>query len=84
MTLPSWAIGQKYLLFVADDDGAQGETNNSNNTYAVPILVVAPDLVVSEASASVSSSSPGETIRVSWTVVNQGSTPAPASCVSWS
>jgi len=78
ITLPTSAIGQKYLLFVADDDGAQGETNNANNTYAVPILVVAPDLVVSEVSASVSSASPGETFRVSWTVLNQGSTPAPA------
>jgi len=81
ITLPTSAIGQKYLLFVADDGtgaGTQGETDEANNLRAVPILVVSPDLVVSAASASASSASPGDTVSVSWTVLNQGTTPAPA------
>ncbi len=69
----SVAPGDRYLLFVADHDHSQGETNETNNVFAQAIAISndAPDLVVTAASAPASVAL-NETISVSWTVKNQG------------
>jgi len=83
ITIPSYAgIGDKYLIFVTDQYSysyynQQGETNENDNTYAVPITLGAPDLIISGATAP-SSGVVNGAINVSWTVKNQGTTDAPA------
>jgi RHS repeat-associated protein len=84
ITLPATAAaGDEYLIFVTNYEAvegetydAQGETNYSNNTYAVPITVTVPDLTITSASAP-SSSALGAAINVSWTVKDIGSVAAP-------
>ncbi|MCL1475465.1 CARDB domain-containing protein [Argonema antarcticum] len=68
-------IGSKYLLFIADGDDIQGETDNANNLKAVPIEVKAPDLVVSNITAPQEALS-GQQIEISWRLTNQGNTAA--------
>lgn len=75
------AIGSGYLIFVADGSNAQPETNNGNNTFAVPVTIVAPDLQVIAASASSSAVIVGDTIDVSFTVKNTSLVDA---LLSWS
>ncbi|MDZ8261496.1 CARDB domain-containing protein [Nostoc sp. ChiQUE01b] len=65
------APGDRYLLFVADGGGYQGETDETNNVFAQAITIAAPDLVVSAANAPTTARL-GETISVSWTVTNLG------------
>ncbi|NCR78336.1 MAG: Na-Ca exchanger/integrin-beta4, partial [Microcystis aeruginosa K13-06] len=83
ITIPSYAgIGDKYLIFVTDQYSysyynQQGETDETDNTYAVPITLGAPDLTISSATAP-SSGVVNGAINVSWTVKNQGTTDAPA------
>ena len=77
VTLPNTTIGNRYLLFVADGNNNQGETNETNNVQAVAINLTAPDLVVSAATAPTSATL-GETVALSWTVTNQGSVTASA------
>nr|NCQ85347.1 hypothetical protein [Microcystis aeruginosa W13-18] len=83
ITIPSNAgTGDKYLIFVTDQysysyNNQQGETNENDNTYAVPITLGAPDLIISGATAP-SSGVVNGAINVSWTVKNQGTTDAPA------
>ena len=76
--IPNVGTGQRYLLFVADPYGYHVESNETNNVFVVPIALVATDLIVSTASVGVSAASIGETIDISWTVLNQGTTDAPA------
>ncbi|MBX9255404.1 type I secretion C-terminal target domain-containing protein [Desmonostoc muscorum CCALA 125] len=74
----SIAPGDRYLLFVADRDHYQGETNETNNVFAQAIAINnAPDLVVTAANAPTTIAS-GETISVSWTVKNQSTISAKA------
>jgi subtilase family serine protease len=75
--IPNTAIGDRYLIFIADNYNDQGETNETDNTYAVPISLSAPDLIVSDASAP-SNGVVNGSINISWTVKNQGSVPANA------
>jgi subtilase family serine protease len=75
INLPNFATGNRYLIFVADGSGGQGETNETNNTRAVAINLNAPDLVVSEITAPVESLS-GQPIDINWTVKNQGTATA--------
>ncbi|MCM0593810.1 MAG: CARDB domain-containing protein [Gloeotrichia echinulata DEX184] len=77
ITIPNVGTGNKYLLFVADRNNNQGETNESNNVRAITIDVTAPDLVVSAATTPASGAW-GETVALSWTVTNQGDGTAPA------
>jgi subtilase family serine protease len=78
VTLPANAApGTHYLLFKTDRNNDQGETDETNNVNAVAITILAPDLVVSAATAP-DSAIDGDTIPVSWTVTDQGSVPAPA------
>ncbi|MBD2415927.1 hypothetical protein FACHB389_31060 [Nostoc calcicola FACHB-389] len=71
----SVATGDRYLLFVADTDNDQGETDETNNVFAQAITVTAPDLVVTAANAPTTATL-GQTISVSWTVKNQGTVSA--------
>ena len=71
LILPETRTGDRYLLFVADGSGQQGETDESNNTFARPIKLDAPDMIVTEVIA------PGtgilsQNIEVTWKVRNQG------------
>lgn len=87
ITVPGYVgTGQKYLIFKTDsnyyygyynDIGNQGETDETNNTFALPIEIVAPDLVVTSAT-SPANGIVSQTLNVSWTVENQGTTRAPA------
>ena len=86
-TLPAPTIaGDDYLIFVTnyyavenefyESNQVQGETSYSNNTFAVPIAVSAPDLTITTASAP-SSAIVGASFGVSWTVKNVGKVAAP-------
>jgi RHS repeat-associated protein len=75
INLPNFATGNRYLIFVADGSGSQGETNESNNIRAAAINLNAPDLIVSDITAPVESLS-GQPIEINWTVKNQGATTA--------
>jgi subtilase family serine protease len=74
---PASVPGDYYLIFALDALGQQGETDESNNLRVVPITIVAPDLVVSTATAPASAATNGQ-INVSWTVTNQSAVDAPA------
>ncbi|MDZ7970800.1 MAG: CARDB domain-containing protein [Nostoc sp. DedSLP03] len=69
--IPNSQLGQRYLLFVGDRRNSQSETNETNNVWATPITITAPDLVVSDATAPITATQ-GERVSVSWTVRNQG------------
>lgn len=71
MFLPNTTIGNKYLLFVVDGRNEQGETNETDNIYAVPIQLNAPNLVLTGATAPATINL-GQSVEVSWTVTNQG------------
>ncbi|MCF2150645.1 type I secretion C-terminal target domain-containing protein [Desmonostoc muscorum LEGE 12446] len=79
-------LRQRYLLFVADGNNKQVETNQTNNVFAKAITLKAPgdgvDLVVTAANAPTSATL-NERISVSWTVTNQGTDNA-FSYWSWS
>ena len=77
VTIPNAASGDHFLLFVTDSFNNQGETDETNNTRAVPIALTVPDLIVASATAP-DSVDAGDSIEVTWTVTNQGSVPAPA------
>ena len=72
VTIPGTARGNKYLLFVADGNNVQGESNENNNVRAKALTLNAPDLIIS-AATSPNRAILGETIDVSWTVNNSGS-----------
>ncbi|NJO93383.1 MAG: hypothetical protein HC820_01615 [Hydrococcus sp. RM1_1_31] len=74
ITIPGTTIGSQYLIFVSDRSNYQGETDETNNTYAVPITITAPDLVITNATAPTAAILQ-EKIRVSFTVKNQGDVP---------
>ena len=76
-SLPNTALGNRYLLVRTDGIGVQAETNETNNVFATPITIVAPDLVVTSGTAPAAASL-GDTIAVSFRVENQGSVTAPA------
>jgi hypothetical protein len=77
ITLPADApIGDEYLIFVTNYYGvlgdeyigeAQGEASYTNNTYALPITVTAPDLTITTTTAP-SSAIAGQSVTVTWSV----------------
>jgi subtilase family serine protease/alpha-tubulin suppressor-like RCC1 family protein len=81
VSLPNGIAPGAYHLIIKTDainsdysgefDGYQGETNESNNTFTLPIQIggIRPDLVVSSTSAP-ASAAVGERIDVSWTINN--------------
>jgi Calx-beta domain/CARDB/FG-GAP-like repeat len=74
VTLPTGLIGNKYLLFVADNNNSRAESNELNNVSAIPIQINAPDLVVSNiiATANRKTLTKGEIVELTWTITNQG------------
>jgi RHS repeat-associated protein len=77
LTLPNRPAGNYYLLFLADVDNRQYETDETNNNRAVPITIGVPDLSISEATAPTSRGL-GESVTLSWKVTNSGLVTAPA------
>jgi hypothetical protein len=85
ITIPATStVGAKYLIFVNDVSSnlsfgqttqPQGETDRTNDTFAVPITVTAPDLKIANATAPASAVE-GSTVNVSWQVQNNGTVPA--------
>ena len=71
ITLPDSGAGDRYLLFLADNFGYQGETSEADNLYVLPISITAPNLVISGAT-SPSAAKLNETIEVSFDVTNTG------------
>jgi hypothetical protein len=71
VNIPDIATGNRFLIFYADWSSDQSETSDGNNWTAVPLLLDAPDLTVSSAGGPASASL-GETIEVTWTVINDG------------
>ncbi|QLE55149.1 NF038122 family metalloprotease [Nostoc sp. TCL26-01] len=78
--LPNTATGDRYLLFVTDGSGSQGETNENNNlTFkAFNARFNSSDLTVIGTPTAPSTISLGETVNVSWQVKNQGQEAATA------
>ena len=69
--------GSYFILFVADYDQEVGESDESNNVFALPVTVGSPvsgpDVAVDLASLSVSQADPDEQLVASADVVNLGS-----------
>jgi len=75
VTLPAWPLGMYYLILKADDGDAVPESTEANNTQAVPVTFVAPDL------APVSlrwtgTAVAGEVLTLTGTVTNLGAAAA--------
>ncbi|HDR13947.1 MAG TPA: hypothetical protein ENN79_00390, partial [Desulfobacteraceae bacterium] len=75
--LPSEGTGTRYLIFVANADGAQGETDFSNNTVVRALEISDPDLTITSTTFPAAANW-GERVTVSWTVTNEGSGAAAA------
>ncbi|MCY2955084.1 MAG: hypothetical protein NTU53_24415 [Planctomycetota bacterium] len=76
VVIPAAAAGNKYLLFVADAQDSQGETDETNNVLEKAITLSAADLTI--AATAPASVRLGENFNVSWTVTNSGAGAAPA------
>jgi subtilase family serine protease len=86
VTVPSTTpAGNYYVCAMADYDFRLDELDENNNTLcsAITILVPFPDLIVSVASTTTTTSLPNGTISVSNTVKNQGGGAAAASTVAF-
>jgi len=79
LKLPTFTVGDKYLIFIADESNEVSDSDRSNNFRAVPIHLTGPnvDLVISNPSAPATAGQ-GQMIDLSWTVTNQGSDDAEA------
>jgi subtilase family serine protease len=73
-------VGNRFLTIETDPGDGQGEASSSNNLLSLPIQIAAPtvDLVITSFTAT-STGYPGSTVNASWTVTNQGTTPASVS-----
>ena len=69
--IPLKGAGSRYLLFVADGRNAQVETNETDNVYALPIELKAPNLTLT-ATVAPATAYLGESIELGWTVGNRG------------
>jgi Ca2+-binding RTX toxin-like protein/subtilase family serine protease len=67
----SAAAGNRYLLFGTDIQRDLGEDNETNNVWAVPIEITAPDLAIVDFTVPIEAPV-GSIIPVSWTVENRG------------
>ena len=78
VTIPAVDLGSWYLLAIADVVSNQSESNETNNLRAVALEVLqGPDLAVTDLQAPATLVTGGQA-AVSWTVTNQGATPAAA------
>ncbi|MEO1669339.1 MAG: CARDB domain-containing protein, partial [Cyanobacteria bacterium J06631_2] len=78
LVIPDTAIGDRYLLFIADGNKRQGENNETDNTYALPIHIAAPNLSISNPQAP-GSVYLGESVDIAWKLNNTGEVSAPKS-----
>ncbi|HEX8112507.1 MAG TPA: CARDB domain-containing protein [Kofleriaceae bacterium] len=75
--LPAAAPGSYYVILVTDGYGNRvPESNETNNTIAVPVTVGQADLVVSSLTGVPAQASSQQLLPVSWTVTNQATTGA--------
>jgi len=81
VTIPATLAGDLFLLFAADANAQQVETDETNNTRAVPLRVRGADLAVPIVTAP-GAALTGETLRVTWRVDNVGQ--AATTVGSWS
>ena len=77
--LPSTAVGNRYLLFVADSDNYLDEADTADKVYALPISLTGADLAVTQATANPPTVQSDGAVSVSWTVLNQGTAAAASS-----
>jgi len=71
VTIPNTKSGERYLLFVTDAyNNLQGESNDTNNTVAVPINLKAPNLTISDVIAPSKANKSSSNVAVSWKVAN--------------
>lgn len=80
VNLNNVAPGSRYLIFVADRAFPQPDSDETNNTFVLPIEISAPDLVPHDFTGPAEARL-GETVAVSWEVTNQG---AVAALGNWS
>ncbi len=71
--IPNTAAGNRYLLVVADGFEDQGETDETNNVYAQPILLTPPDVDLVISAIVPAEVSPGQYVEGTYTVLNDGS-----------
>ena len=64
--------GEQYLLFVADRNNEQNETNETDNVYALPFTVTAPPNLTVTDTTTPEQGYIGTSTLVSWTVKNIG------------
>ena len=69
VTIPTYAAGKPYLLFITDRSNYQRESDETNNINS--FVINASDLAVTNLTAPTTATW-GATIPVSWTVTNQG------------
>ncbi|MGK7960778.1 CARDB domain-containing protein, partial [Crocosphaera sp.] len=74
VTLPETDIGDRYLLMITDLANQQTETDETNNTIAIPLqLEAAPDIDLIVSAIEAPTEAVGrQNIDLSWTVENQG------------
>ena len=78
VTLPDLAAGSYFLIVRTDSSSQVAETNESNNTKAIPITLRTPDLVPTDFTGPTTGVA-STAITVSWTVANQGTGSCPPS-----
>jgi uncharacterized membrane protein YgcG len=72
VSIPNSAVsGTGYYIIITDAGNNVTESNESNNTYILPITIAVPDLTVTTASGP-TSGAPGGTATINWTVKNIG------------
>src|SRR5262249_53514295 len=75
VTIPNVAAGTYYLILLADGGHDVYEGDETNNQFAIPIRITVPDLVPMALIAP-PSAGPQQSISVSWTVANLGTSAA--------
>ena len=81
----SVAVGNYYLLFVADYQNQVAESNETNNTASLGLSIIAPyvDLTIQQPYLSTYSTTPGSSVGLSCYVTNQGNATASSSNVGY-
>ncbi|NJO93385.1 MAG: APHP domain-containing protein, partial [Hydrococcus sp. RM1_1_31] len=77
LNFPNTKLGNRYLIVRTNGDKQQPETDETDNFFALPIEIKAPNLVISDVLVP-ETVTPGERVTVSWTVKNQGEVAATA------
>jgi hypothetical protein len=75
ITLPNVPPGTYYLIAYVDGTQVRAESDETNNTLAMPITITAPDLIVTAVGPSTAAA--GQSATITWTVMNQGTASIP-------